>query len=102
MAFPHLPCYVEIYGHQKKYEEAEKHCMKALGIYRKEFGKHPFVATTMNYLAETYQKLGNAQKSSKFSLIAKNLSRSILGEHLDTARFLRQYVQVCFFLFIMK
>ena len=85
-----LFCFLEIHEHIGSYTEAEGYFSIALNIFEEEDREHPFVATTLHGLAGLHQKTGDKRKSSKYSLIAKNLSELILGDHLDTARFLRQ------------
>lgn len=51
---------------------------------------HPFMATTMDYMAECYQNLNMGNESSICALVAKQISDRMLGEHLDTARFIRR------------
>ena len=87
--FP-LLCCLEIHVHKKWYETAEKYFTRARKILQEEDREHPFLATTLNSLAKNYKRRGDILQASKYSLIARCLGEGILGDHLDTARFIRQ------------
>ena len=83
-------CFLEIHRHIGSYTRAEGYFGIALNIFKEEDREHPFLATTLHGLAGLHQETGDKLQSSKYSLIAKSLSELILGDHLDTARFIRQ------------
>ena len=58
-----------------------------LVVYRKHLGKHPWVATILNYIADGYHALGKLDQAVEFKKEALSLREKLLGNaHQDTAR----------------
>lgn len=71
--------YKRIYGHNEK---ALKHYLKALKIYKLNFGEVDFrVAGISNNIALAYEILGQYKMAEKYLLYALDIQKNVLGEN---------------------
>ena len=59
---------------------------KALPIYEKHLGKHPYTATAWNSLGVVYQKMGRFSSAKEYLMKGLKLREELLGDHGDTMR----------------
>ena len=64
--------------------ETRRNCV--LDDYRSILGDHPFVATTLSWIANSYQALGDYENAMKFAKRALEIREQLLGDHQETAR----------------
>ena len=57
-----------------------------LPVYESLLGDHPFVATTLSWIAFSYQALGDYDNAIKFTQRALEIRQQLLGHHKETAR----------------
>jgi len=58
-----------------------------LPVYESILGDHPFVATTLSWIAFSYQALGDYENAIEFNQRALGIRQQLLGDHkLETAR----------------
>ena len=57
-----------------------------LPIYKENLGDHPFTATTLNWIGNSYYALGDYTGAIKYSSTSVNLRRQLLGQHQETAK----------------
>jgi len=57
-----------------------------LPVYEAILGNHPFVATTLSWIAKSYHELGDYDNAIKFASQALDIRESLLGRHQETAR----------------
>lgn len=57
-----------------------------LPVYESILGDHPFVATTLSWIAFSYQALGDYDNAIKFTRKALEIRQQLLGHHKETAR----------------
>ena len=60
--------------------------MSVLPVYESILGDHPFVATTLSWIANSYQALGDYDNAIKFTRRALEIREQLLGQHQETAR----------------
>ena len=54
--------------------------------YESILGDHPFVATTLSWISNSYQALGDYDNAITFARRALEIRERQLGEHQETAR----------------
>lgn len=54
--------------------------------YESILGDHPFVATTLSWIANSYHALGDYDNAIKFTERALEIRERLLGDHQETAR----------------
>ena len=54
--------------------------------YESILGDHPFVATTLSKISNSYHALGDYDNSIKFTRRALEIRERLLGDHQETAR----------------
>ena len=54
--------------------------------YETILGDHPFVATMLSWIANSYQALGDYDNAIKFTRRALEIRERLLGDHQETAR----------------
>jgi len=57
-----------------------------LPVYESILGDHPFVATTLSWIAFSYQALGDYDNAIEFTRRALEIRKQLLGHHKETAR----------------
>ena len=57
-----------------------------LPAYESILGDHPFVATTLSWIAFSYQALGYYDNAIEFTQRALGIRQQLLGDHKETAR----------------
>ena len=57
-----------------------------LPVYEAILGNHPFVATTLSWIAKSYHELGDYDNAIKFASQALDIRETLLGRHQETAR----------------
>jgi len=57
-----------------------------LPVYESILGDHPFVATTLSWIAFSYQALGDYENAIKCTQRALGIRQQLLGDHKETAR----------------
>ena len=57
-----------------------------LPVYEPILGEHPFVATTLSWIAFSYQALGDYDNAIEFTRRALEIRKKLLGHHKETAR----------------
>ena len=57
-----------------------------LPVYESILGDHPFVATTLSWIANSYQALEDYENAIKFTRRALAIREQLLGHHQETAR----------------
>lgn len=57
-----------------------------LPIYKENLGDHPFTATTLNWIGNSYYALGDYTGAIKYSSTSVNLRRQLLEQHQETAK----------------
>jgi len=57
-----------------------------LPIYEAILERHPFVATTLSWIATSYHELGDYDNAIKFASQALDIRETLLGRHQETAR----------------
>ena len=72
---------------QRKHEAAiETRRLSVLPDYEKILGDHPFVATTLSWIANSYHALGDYDNAINATRRALEIQEKFLGEHQETAR----------------
>ena len=72
---------------QRKHMEAiQTRKSVVLPVYISTLGDHPFVATTLSWIAKSYHELGDYDNATKFATQALQIRKSLLGRHQETAR----------------
>ena len=64
----------------------ETRCVFVLPDYELILGDHPFVATTLSWISNSYHALGDYDKAINFTQRALEIQERLLGEHQETAR----------------
>lgn len=64
--------------------ETRIHCV--LPDYESIFGDHPFVATTLSWIGNSYQDLRDYNSAIEFNKRALEIRERLLGRHQETAR----------------
>ena len=72
--------------HRKHLAAIETRRLFVLPDYEKFLGDHPFVATTLSWIANSYQALGDYDNAIKFARRALEIRERLLGDHQETAR----------------
>ncbi len=54
--------------------------------YESILGDHPFVATTLSWISNSYQALGDYDNAIRFTTRALEMRKQLLGHHQETAR----------------
>ena len=58
-----------------------------LPVYKSILGNdHPFVATTLSWIAKSYHELGEYDNAIKYATQALQIRETLLGRHQETAR----------------
>ena len=57
-----------------------------LPVYVSILGDHPFLATTLSWIANSYQALGDYDNAIEFTRQALEIREQLLGHHQETAR----------------
>ena len=77
-------------GHQKAIDIWKKN---TLPVYIEQLGDHPWTASILSYIADSYKALaagsserGIIEKAEMYFREAQGLRKRLLGHHLDTAR----------------
>ncbi|PFX26581.1 Kinesin light chain [Stylophora pistillata] len=60
--------------------------VNVLPVYEKILGDHPFTATTLNWIGNSYHALGNYDNAIRYNRISLSIRKQMLGEHQETAR----------------
>ena len=60
--------------------------LSVLPDYESILGDHPFVATTLSWIANSYHALGDYDNAIKFTQRALEIRERLLGDHQETAR----------------
>ena len=72
---------------QRKYLVAiQTRLCSVLPVYEKNLGYHPFVATTLNRIGNSYHALGDYDNAIKFSSRALEIREQLFGHHQETAK----------------
>lgn len=71
---------------QKHMAAIETRRLFVLPDYESILGDHPFVATTLSWISNSYQALGDYDNAIKFARRALEIRERQLGEHQETAR----------------
>ena len=57
-----------------------------LPVYKKNLGDHPFTATTLNWIGNSYHALGDYDNAIKYTNQSLEIRNQLLGPHQETAR----------------
>ena len=74
--------------HQKAIEIWKEN---TLPVYKEQLGDHPWTASILSYIADSYKALGNSERgyidqAEMYFREARSLRKRLLGHHQDTAR----------------
>ena len=70
----------------ERHEEAIETRQRALAIYQRVLGDHPFTATILNYIGNNYYALREYPQAIAHISQALEIRQIFLGNHLDTAK----------------
>ena len=57
-----------------------------LPVYEENLGDHPFTATTLNWIGNSYHALGDYDNAIKYTSQSLEIRNQLLGSHQETAR----------------
>ena len=57
-----------------------------LPVYEENLGDHPFTATTLNWIGNSYHALGDYDNAIKYISKSVEIRRQLLGNHQETAK----------------
>ena len=57
-----------------------------LPVYERILGDHPFVATTLNWIANSHHALGDYDNAITYTSRALKIREQLLGHHQETAK----------------
>ena len=57
-----------------------------LPVYEKNLGDHPFMATTFNWIGNSYKALGDYDNAINYTNQSLQIRDQLLGHHQETAR----------------
>ena len=60
-----------------------------LPLYEQNLGEHPFTATTLDWIGNSYHALGDYDNAVKYIGKSVEMRKQLLGHHQETARSLR-------------
>ena len=72
---------------QRKHELAiQTRLSYVLPVYEENLGAHPFTATTLSWIGNSYYALGDYSNAIKYSSASMLIRRQLLGQHQETAK----------------
>ena len=78
---------IAAYGFNNEHKKAnEIRLEKSLPVYEQLLGSHPYTATLMDDMGNSYHALRDYGNAMKYIKMALNMRRSSLGDHQETAR----------------
>ena len=62
--------------------------LHVLPVYEENLGEHPFTATTLSWIGNSYYALGDYDNAIKYNSYSRSISirRKLLGQHQETAK----------------
>ena len=57
-----------------------------LPLYEQNLGEHPFMATTLDWIGNSYHALGDYENVVKYIGKSVEMRKQLLGHHQETAR----------------
>ena len=60
--------------------------LHVLPDYEENLGDHPFTATTLNWIGNSYHALGDYDNAIKYISKSVEMRRQLLGSHQETAK----------------
>ena len=60
--------------------------LHVLPVYEENLGDHPFTATTLSWIGNSYYALGDYENAIKYSSRSISIRRQLLGLHQETAK----------------
>lgn len=60
--------------------------LHVLPVYEEKLGDHPFTATTLNWIGNSYYALGDFDNAIKYNSRSITIRKQLLGQHQETAR----------------
>ena len=57
-----------------------------LPVYEENLGAHPFTATTLSWIGNSYHALGDYDNAIRYSSRSMLIRRQLLGQHQETAK----------------
>ena len=57
-----------------------------LPVYEENLGEHPFTATTLSWIGNSYYALGDYDNAIKYNSRSISIRRKLLGQHQETAK----------------
>ena len=60
-----------------------------LPLYEQNLGEHPFTATTLDWIGNSYHAIGDYENAVKYIGKSVEMRKQLLGHHQETARSLR-------------
>lgn len=60
--------------------------LHVLPVYEEKLGDHPFTATTLNWIGNSYYALGEYDDAVKYNSRSIAIRKQLLGQHQETAR----------------
>ena len=57
-----------------------------LPVFEEKLGDHPFTATTLSWIGNSYHALGDYDNAIKYSSRSISIRRQLLGQHQETAK----------------
>jgi tetratricopeptide (TPR) repeat protein len=90
-----LQALADVLSKQQRHTEALPLLQRALDLRVGAFGDDPYVAVTLNNIADVHVQLGNHDDAETFLLRAAEMTEKILGtEHPQNARILETYAEL--------
>ena len=72
---------------QRNHVEAiQTRLIRVLPVYEENLGDHPFTATTLNWIGNSYHALGDYDSAIKYISKSVEMRRQLLGNHQETAK----------------
>ena len=60
--------------------------LHVLPVYEENLGDHPFTATTLSWIGNSYHALGDYDNAIKYNSRSISIRRKLLGQHQETAK----------------
>ena len=60
--------------------------LRVLPVYEENLGEHPFTATTLSWIGNSYYALGDYDNAIKYNSRSISIRRKLLGQHQETAK----------------
>ena len=60
--------------------------LHVLPVYEENLSEHPFTATTLSWIGNSYYALGDYDNAIKYNSRSISIRRKLLGQHQETAK----------------